>query len=138
MEADMSSWYHFYCRLLVLSILLAACSPATSPPVPLPTHTPFHPALERPPLETRAEPVFPPPVFQVGQNHTDSANDMPISFLDVIGFRARVDEAADTVEVVLRMRDIPHTAPLGQVTNLLEYSWAVYVYLDPSTEDPSG
>ena len=111
----MSSRFHLYRRLLVSLLLLAACSPATRGPAPLPTHTPFHPALERPPLETRPEPVFPPPAFQAGKNYTDRANDMPVSFLDVIGFRARVDEAAvrntQDVDILLRRSDLPAPRP---------------------------
>jgi hypothetical protein len=63
---------------------------------------------------------------------------MSVNFLDVISFRAYVHEQDENVEVVLRMRDIPDTAALGQVTNLVEYLWAVYVYLDPSTQDPAA
>jgi hypothetical protein len=63
---------------------------------------------------------------------------MSVGFLDVIAFRANVHEQEENVEVVLRMRDIPDTATLGQVTNLVEYLWAVYVYLDPSTENPAA
>jgi len=63
---------------------------------------------------------------------------MPVSFLDVVNFRARVDEQRETVEVMLRMRDIPYTATRGQVTNLVEYLWMVFVYLDPSTEEPAA
>jgi hypothetical protein len=127
----MSSRFPFYSCLLGLMILLAACSPAANSPTP----TAFHPALDRPPLETQAAPVLPPAAFKAGESYSDNANDMPVSFLDVLNFRTRVDEQAETVEVVLRMRDIPDAATLGQVTNLVEYFWAVYVYLDPSTQD---
>ena len=131
--------FPFYRRLLVLIILLASCSPATTSPAPLPTPTqPIHPAMERLPVETRAAPVFPPPIFKAGESYSDNADDMPISFLDVMNFRANVDEQTETVEVVLRMRDIPETATLGQVTNLVEYLWTVFVYLNPSTEDSTA
>ena len=133
----MSSRVPFYRCLLVSIILLAACSPAASSPVPLPTPTSFHPALERPPLETHPAPVLPPPTFKTGESYRDSAADMSVSFLDVVNFRASVDEQAETVEVVLRMRDIPDAAPLGQATNLVEYLWMVFIYLGPPMEDPA-
>jgi hypothetical protein len=135
----MSPRFSLYPYLLMFLLVLAACSPGASSPPPIPTATAaIHPALERPALETQAAPAFPPPTFKVGINYSDSANDMSVNFLDVISFRAYVDEQEDNVEVVLRMRDIPDTATLGQVTNLVEYLWAVYVYLDPSTQDPAA
>lgn len=135
----MSPWFSNCRYLLFLMILLASCAPAAPSATPLATSTaPVHPALDRPALDTPVPRVFPAPTFKVGQSYSDKAEDMPISFLDVVGFRARVDEQRQTVEVVLRMRDIPDTAPLGQVTNLIEYLWAVYVYLDPSQADPAA
>ena len=135
----MSPRFSLYPYLLVFLLVLASCSPRASSPPPIPTSTAAsHPALERPALETQAAPVFPPPTFKVGINYSDSANDMSVGFLDVISFRAYVNEQEENVEVVLRMRDIPDTATLGQVTNLVEYLWAVYVYLDPSTQDPAA
>jgi hypothetical protein len=120
--------------LILIVILLTSCSPATSSPAPSPTPT----QQIDPALETRATPVLPPPIFKAGQSYSDSAHDMPVSFLDVVNFRTKVNEQAQTVEVVLRMRDIPYNATQGQVTNLVEYLWMVFVYLDPSTEDPAA
>jgi hypothetical protein len=76
-------------------------------------------------------------MFRAGRNYSDSANDMAISSLDVVGFRATVDEAAETLEVVLQMRDIPPTASLEQTTNVIQYSWAVFIYLDPAKSSPT-
>ena len=125
--------------LLVLLLLLVSCSPGAVSPMPIPTSTPaIHPALDRPPLETQAAPTFPPPTYRPGKSYIDRANDISVGFLDVISFRANVNEQEENVEVVLRMRDIPDTATLGQVTNLVEYLWAVYVYLDPSQAGPAA
>src|SRR5688572_19026873 len=135
----MSPRFPLYPCLLVLPLVLVSCSPGAGSPTPIPTSTAaIHPALDRPPLETQAAPAFPPPTFKVGKIYSDSANDISVGFLDVISFRANVNEQEENVEVVLRMRDIPDTATLGQVTNLVEYLWAVYVYLDPSTGDPAA
>jgi hypothetical protein len=71
-------------------------------------------------------------LFRIGQSYRDAANDMAISFLDVVGLQATVDEESETLEVVLQMRDIPPSATLEQRTNLIQYSWAVFVYLDPA------
>ena len=135
----MSPRFPLYPCLLVLPLVLVSCSPGAGSPTPIPTSTAaIHPALDRPALETAVAPAFPPPTFKVGKIYSDSANDISVGFLDVIAFRANVNEQEENVEVVLRMRDIPDTATLGQVTNLVEYLWAVYVYLDPATEDPAA
>jgi hypothetical protein len=60
---------------------------------------------------------------------------MAISFLDVVGFQATVDEESEVLEVVLQMRDVPSTTPLEQIPNIIQYSWAVFVYLDPATSN---
>src|SRR5262245_39616805 len=52
------------------------------------------------------------PLFKAGRSYTDSTNDMEVSFLDVVGFQATVDEASETLHVVLHLRDIPPRAPL--------------------------
>ena len=54
-----------------------------------------------------------------------------------MGFQATVDEEAETLEVVLQMRDIPPTASLEQTTIPIQYSWAVFVYLDPAKSKPT-
>jgi hypothetical protein len=71
-------------------------------------------------------------MFRASQSYSDAANDMTISFLDVVGFQATVNDEAETLVVVLQMRDIPPTASHEQITNLIQYSWAVFVYLDPA------
>ncbi len=121
-----------FCLTALLISMFTSCAPVAGSPTPIATSTmPVQPTMERPPVETEAAPKFPPPIFKANQNYSDSANDMPVSFLDVVSFRTHVNEQEETVQVVLRMRDILYDAPLGQVTNLLEYFWAVYVYLDP-------
>jgi hypothetical protein len=128
-----------FCLTASLVSILTACTPAASSPIPISISTPpAQPTMEISPVETQVETKFPPPTFKAGQSYGDSADDMPVSYLDVVGFLARVDEQAEIVEVVLRMRDIPYDAPLGQVTNLVEYFWAVYVYLDPSTDNTTA
>jgi hypothetical protein len=124
-----------FCLAVSLISTLTSCAPTARTTTPISTSTPLvQPTTEVRPVETRVEPKFPPPTFKADQSYSDSANDMPVSFLDVVSFRAHVDEQEETVKVVLRMRDIPYVAPLGGVTNLLEYFWAVYVYRDPSTD----
>ena len=54
---------------------------------------------------------------------------MAIPFLDVIAFRATVNEEAETLDVLLWLRDIPEMAERRQVTNMIEYSWIVNIYL---------
>jgi len=71
-------------------------------------------------------------MFKTGLSYGDTSGDIAISFLDVIGFQATVDEPSETLKVLLHMRDIPDTAPIGQITNLIEYAWLIFVYLDPS------
>ena len=75
-------------------------------------------------------------MFKAGVSYSDAAGDMAISFLDVVAFQATVDEEAQTVEVILKMRDIPENATRGQVKNLFEYSWTIFIYLDPATANP--
>lgn len=125
--------FSFYSPLLVLMILLAACSPAAPPP----SHTTSPPGNgETTPGDTGATGLSSSHI-QNGESYSDSTEDMLVSFLDAVNFRTVVNEQAETVKVMLRMRDIPDTASLGQVTNLVEYLWAVYVYLDPYTEGPA-
>lgn len=112
-------------RLLLLMIVLTACSPAPAPPTP----------TAIPPQPTDAEAATPEgesSPLEAGRRYTDTPEDMPVSFLDVTAFQATIHEETETVEVLLRMRDIPETADLGQVKNLIEYSWTVFVYPDPS------
>jgi hypothetical protein len=58
---------------------------------------------------------------------------MSVPFLDVVAFQAAVNEGTEMLEVLLQMRDIPETAMLGEIKNLIEYAWTVQVYMDPST-----
>ncbi|HXD09978.1 MAG TPA: hypothetical protein VN653_07950 [Anaerolineales bacterium] len=57
---------------------------------------------------------------------------MSTSFLDVTSFQATVGEN-NTLEVVLKMRDIPLTAERGGTRNVAEYSVLVTIYADPKT-----
>src|SRR4030095_859485 len=72
------------------------------------------------------------------QSYSDSANDMSVSFLDVVSFQANVNEQSETLEVILQVRDIRPTATLGQVKNLLEYLWMIFIYLDPTQSTPTS
>ncbi|HKY53554.1 MAG TPA: hypothetical protein VJM08_04570, partial [Anaerolineales bacterium] len=60
-------------------------------------------------------------LLEAGRYYSDPSDDMEISFLDVVGFQATVNEESETLEVILQMRDIPLTAPRGQATNVFEY-----------------
>jgi hypothetical protein len=117
----------FCIRILFLIILLTSCSPGpTATKLPLATVT-------RPqPTQAETATLGNGSMFKSGLSYSDASGDMPISFLDVVGFQATVDETSETLKIVLHMRDIPETATRGQVTNLVEYAWMVFVYLDPS------
>ncbi|HEU0294955.1 MAG TPA: hypothetical protein VFR47_19590 [Anaerolineales bacterium] len=118
-------------RLLVCcALLLASCGPEVTPTVSSPTSTPPQPISTKP-VATEGEFAL----FRAGQSYGDSANDMAISFLDVVGFEATVDEESEVLEVVLQMRDVPSTTPLEQIPNIIQYSWVVFVYLDPATSN---
>jgi hypothetical protein len=71
-------------------------------------------------------------MFKAGVSYNDASGDMAVSFLDVVAFQAAVNEETETLEVILKMRDIPENATRGQVKNLFEYSWTIFIYLDPS------
>lgn len=115
-------------RLLLLVIFLVACSPAPTPISP----------TSIPPQPTNADAATnASSPFETGRRYSDALEDMAVSFLDVVAFQATVDEETDTLDVLLQMRDIPETADLGQVRNLIEYSWTIHVYLDPSKADPA-
>jgi hypothetical protein len=112
--------------LLILFTLLASCGTA---PVPVsPTDTPS-PAPTTEPIATKSS------MLQAGLNYPDAAGDMEISFLDVTGFQATVNEEAEILEVVLHMRDIPPTVTRGDVG---EYMWDIAIFLDPSTIDAAN
>src|SRR5215207_5131500 len=121
----MFSTFEISMRLILLIILLlTSCSsaPTLSSPTPVP------------PQPTNTAPaIFSP--FQSGTRYVDTSGDMAISFLDVVAFKATVNEEAEILDVTLWMRDIPETADRGQVANLIEYSWKIDVYLDPSEVD---
>jgi hypothetical protein len=75
-------------------------------------------------------------MFKAGLHYNDASGDMTVSFLDVVAFQATVNEEAENLEVILNMRDIPENATRGQVKNLFEYAWTVFIYLDPSKASP--
>ena len=116
--------------LLLLAIGSSSCSsrPIPSSPTPIPPQS-----TDTVPVTVESE--FSP--FMAGTRYSDTSGDMAVSFLDVVAFRATVDEEAETLDVLLWMRDIPETADRGKVTNLIEYSWTIDVYLNPSEPDPA-
>jgi hypothetical protein len=121
----MSSKVQNSAHLIVLIILLISCAPA--PALPYPTSIS--------PQPTNAEAAIPgnqSSLFKSGSRYSDASGDMDISFLDVIGFQGTVHEESETLEVVLQLRDIPEDALRGQVKNLSEYTWMIFVFLDPS------
>lgn len=115
----------FVSRLFVLVVLLTACSPVKTSPSPT--------AIVSKPITTAGTtPVSENSPFQAGRRYSDTAEDMPVSFLDVVAFQATVNEESESLDVLLQMRDLPEIAELGQVVNLIEYSWTIYIYLDAS------
>lgn len=120
------STFRYCIRLLLLLILLTSCSPASTPTPATPRSTPLQP--------TRAKPATPGQgsLFKTDLSYNDASGDMAISYLDVVAFQATVDDASQTLKVVLHMRDIPPSAPHGQITNRIEYLWVIFVYLDAS------
>ena len=118
----MSSQVQISVHLILLILLLTSCSPApTSAPTSLPP-TNIPPTI----TGNGSSP------FQAGKRYYDTSGDMAVSFLDVVAFQATVNEEEETLDVLLWMRDIPDMADRGRVTNLIEYSWTVNVYPDPS------
>ena len=127
----MSSKFQLYMRLILLIVFLTSCSSILTSPSPT--------SISPPP--TNAEVTTPrneSSLFKAGVRYSDAAGDMEVSFLDVTGFQASVHEESETLEVVLHMRDVPPTATLGQVKNLVEYLWMIFVYLDPSQSTPAS
>ena len=111
-------------HLTLLIILLASCSPApTTAPTISPTNIP---------PTTTGNASSP---FQAGKRYYDTSGDIAVRFLDVVAFQATVNEEEETLDVLLWMRDIPDMADRGQVTNLIEYSWNIDVYSDPTPAD---
>lgn len=120
------STIRFYIHLIFVVVLLTSCSPAPTPTLSPPTSTPPQPTKANPATLDDGS------MLKTGVGYSDASDDMAISFLDVIYFQASVDEESETLKVVLHMRDIPAKVPRGQVTNLVEYLWMIFVYLEPS------
>ena len=108
----------------LLISLLISCGPG--PTLSSPTSIPLQPTKAE--LETLVDESS---MFKAGLRYTDASDDMEVSFLDVVAFQAAVHEESETLEVVLQMRDIPPTVTRGQITNLIEYIWMIFVHLDP-------
>src|SRR6185503_4373547 len=109
------------CLLVTLAMVLASCAPqGTSPsPDPTPTNGPEGPTHTAPATTPNV-----PSLLKAGQRYSDARGDMAISFLDVIGFQATVDEESELLEVEFQMRDIPPTASLEQTTDFIQFAWA--------------
>jgi hypothetical protein len=115
------------CLTIVVISTLSSCGPVT--PVASPTPTPPQPtASQTQPAETSNESSY----LQAGRRYGDISGDMEVSFLDVVGFQAAVNEQSEILEVVFQLRDIPSTATRRQIRNQAEYMWEVQVFLDPS------
>jgi hypothetical protein len=129
--------HRLFCLIVSLAIALSSCQP--KPATPSPTSIPPQPT-NTPLVATNTEPATTGnefSMFETGLSYSDTSGDMAISFLDVVAFQATVHEESEMLEVVLHMRDIPPTATLGQTTNFIEYSWVVFVYLDPAKSSPT-
>ena len=115
------------CLTVLVISMLSACGPVT--PVASPTSTlPPPTASQTEPTETNNESSF----LQAGRRYVDTSGDIEVSFLDVVGFQAAVNEQSEILEVVFQMRDVPSTATYRQIRNQAEYMWEVQVFLDPS------
>lgn len=119
------------CLTLLFISLLSSCGTQPTLSSPTPTSVPPQPTDAKPATIDEAS------LFKAGLSYSDTSGDMQISFLDVVAFQAEVNEESETLEVLLHMRDIPTTATRGQVKNLIEYSWTIQVYLDPSQASPA-
>jgi hypothetical protein len=113
----------------VLTGMLSSCG--HTPALVSPTSTLSQPTNAEPAVVSNESSLL-----KAGFSYSDASGDMNISFLDVVAFQAAVDEETETLEVILKMRDIPETALRGQVKNLFEYSWTIFIYLDPSRANP--
>ena len=123
--------FNFPVFCLVALLILVSCVPA--PTLSSPTATPLQPTTSPQPTATADE--F--SVLQAGQSYRDSSDDMDISFLDVTGFQATVNEDSEILEVTLHLRDIPTTVTRRQVINVSEYMWEISIFHDPATISPT-
>ncbi|MDQ2693374.1 MAG: hypothetical protein M3Y68_15160, partial [Chloroflexota bacterium] len=110
--------------------LLSACGPAPVPATPTqiaasPTASPIQPTA----TESR------PSLFQANRSYGDTSGDMEVSFLDVTGFQATVNEEAEVLEITLKLRDIPETATRRQMRNQVEYMWEISIFTDTAKFD---
>lgn len=122
----------FMIRLFLLVVFGASCSLAPTSPTATPPSSPL-------PTQATSKILDGDAMIQPGFRYQDQSGDMEISYLDLVEFQAAVDEESETLEIVMHMRDIPPSAPLGQVKNFLEYMWIVFIYLEPShvsSEEP--
>ena len=126
----MFSKLRFYIHLLLLVILLPACSPAPALSTPTRSSSTSAPLQPAPSQSQPTETSNGPSILQAGLSYSDTADDMEISFLDVMDFQATVNEESEILEVLFHMRDIPSTATRRQIRNRPEYMWQVDVYLD--------
>ena len=133
MKLNSPNQYIFRICLSILIIsLLSSCGSKPTFSSPTPTLVPAHPTNAEPATTSDAASIF-----RAGLRYSDASGDMAISFLDVVAFQAAVNEETETLEVLLHLRDIPPTVPRGQVKNLIEYAWSIFVYLDPSMAVPA-
>ena len=117
-----------FCLTASLISLSTSCTPASSPS---PAASTPSPPTDAPSTTLRSDSS----PYQAGRRYSDTSGDMAVSFLDIVAFQATVNEETETLDVLLQMRDIPETADLGRVTNLIEYAWTIHVYLDPGEAD---
>lgn len=121
----MNRSYRIWCLALLLTLILTACAPTTEPATVTATAT--QPATSTPPA-TPADSSL----LEAGIGYTDTSGDMAVSFLDVVGFQAAVNEDLELLEIVLQMRDVPSTATRRQMRNVAEYMWRIPVFLNPT------
>ena len=113
---------------LILLLILISCAPA--PTLTSPTSTPPPPSAS--PTQLTPASTQESPIIQAGLHYNDAADDMEVSFLDMIGLQATVNEEAELLEVTLQLRDVPETLTRRQIRNRPEYALEIQVFLDPS------
>jgi len=113
----------------LLATLISSCAkPAATQLATQPT------SVEMPSTATAVSPMSGGVSYlEAGIRYSDAPGDMEVGVLDVVSFKAMVDESTESVEIRFQMRDVPPTAPLDLTTDLSEYLWVVFIYLNPAT-----
>src|SRR5205085_9117137 len=91
-------------RMIAVSLIFAALGLGGATPQPTPMPTPPMPTST---LDTRVSAQDRLALIHIGEAFVDAAGDADPGFLDVVGFTTSVDEAAESIEAVFTLREIP-------------------------------